>query len=102
MAALTQGCPLDAISVRIAASRDLVSVHAEDSVEVAESLMRMHQIHRIPVVDDGGRPIGMLTLNDLVRHLRPVGHAPFKDLDADAVVRVLAAVSEPRLLEPYP
>ena len=102
MAALTQGQPLTAIAVRTGASRDLVSVHAEDSLDHAESLMRVHQLHRIPVVDDDGKPIGMLTVNNLVRHLRPSGHVPFQELDADAVVRVLAAVAEPRTVNPYP
>lgn len=44
---------------------DPVTIDALDGVEEAEQLMRQHVIHRLPVVDDAGRPLGMLSLEDL-------------------------------------
>jgi CBS-domain-containing membrane protein len=30
--------------------------------------MRTHEIHRLPVVDSRGRPIGILSLSDVINH----------------------------------
>lgn len=50
-------------------SRDVatVSIHA-DAAE-AGSIMAKRTVRRVPVVDDHRRPHGMVTLDDLVRHL---------------------------------
>jgi CBS-domain-containing membrane protein len=58
--------------------------------------MQKHQIRRIPVVDDGGRPIGMLSMNDLAR--RAVVGEQNGDLAPEKIVRTLAAVSVPTSL----
>ena len=68
MAAFTQGKPLAELPVSIAASKRVFWVHPHDSVETAERLMRKQQIRRLPVVDERGRLVGLLSLNDLARH----------------------------------
>jgi CBS domain-containing protein len=48
-------------------SRDLQSCGPDDSVEAAELMMRAHQVRRIPILDRDRRPIGLLSLADIVR-----------------------------------
>src|SRR5271169_6874358 len=68
MAAYTQGVPLDAIPVERAMSARVVSCGRGDDLETAHHLMRTHEIHRLPVVDTRGRPIGVLSLSDVINH----------------------------------
>jgi CBS domain-containing protein len=93
MAAYTQGLPLSQMQVKSAASRNLVCVRENDSLETAEGLMQKHQIRRLPVIDTSGRLLGILSMNDLVRRLH-VGHR-HGDLSSDAIARVLAAICTP-------
>jgi CBS domain-containing protein len=66
MAAYTQGKPLSAMSVASAMSRQCVSCNAEETAQGVERAMRQHQIRRLPVVDDEGRLVGIVSLNDIV------------------------------------
>lgn len=68
MAAYTQGVPLDAIPVERVMSARVVTCARGDDLETAHRLMRTHEIHRIPVVDTRGRPIGILSLSDVINH----------------------------------
>ena len=93
MAAYTQGQPLDRIVAESAASRSVTAVHENATIESIEALMRDRQIRRIPVVDDAGRPIGMITLNDLVMHAHPGGRRR-EGLSAESIARTLAAICQ--------
>jgi CBS-domain-containing membrane protein len=68
MAAYTQGVPLQAIPVERVMSKRVVSCSRTDELETAHRLMRTHEIHRIPVVDTRGRPVGILSLSDVINH----------------------------------
>jgi CBS domain-containing protein len=68
MAAYTQGTPLDAIPVERVMSARVISCGRGDDLETAHQLMRTHEIHRLPVVDTRGRPIGILSLSDVINH----------------------------------
>lgn len=52
-------------------SKDPVAVRPDQDFNEAVSLMRSHDIRRLPVVDDGGRPVGILTLGDLAEQKDP-------------------------------
>jgi len=92
MAAYTQGKPLSAIPAARAMAKQVISVHAEDTVEAAEHLMGDNQIRRLPVIDNAGRPVGVVSLNDLARLT-----ARAKRSTADReLVQTMAAVCEPR------
>ena len=93
MAAYTQGRPLWQLPVGLAASRAVFCAHEHDSIEAVEAMMRAHRIHRVPVVDDGGRPVGIVSVNDLARRAH-TGHRN-GTLGADAVVKTLAAICGP-------
>jgi CBS domain-containing protein len=68
MGAALRGKALRAIAVADTMSRTLVACHPDDRLDAAETLMSDHQIRRVPVVDDEGKPVGMLALNDIARH----------------------------------
>jgi CBS domain-containing protein len=68
MAAYTQGVPLAAIRVERAMSPKVISCARGDDLETAHRLMRTHEIHRLPVVDSRGKPIGILSLSDVINH----------------------------------
>jgi CBS domain-containing protein len=95
MAAYTQGQPLWNMTVSSAASRDMVTAKASDSLDDAEALMQTHQVRRIPVVDDSGRPIGIVSMNDLARHAHVKVPSRADGLSADSIVRTLAGVCRP-------
>lgn len=44
-----------------------VTVRADDAVTVAAKLMEEHHFHRLPVVDDEGRLVGVVSRSDLLR-----------------------------------
>jgi CBS domain-containing protein len=92
MAAYTQGRPLWDISVSGVASQSLFAVRPNDSVQTGLEMMRIHQVRRLPVVDDVGRLVGLVSLNDLARH---TGHR-LDDLVPDELARTLGAICQPK------
>jgi CBS domain-containing protein len=98
MAAYTRGEPLWNILVSSAASHGIVAVHETEALDAVESLMQKHQVRRIPVVDTKGKPIGMVSMNDLARRAH-TGHHKNDGLGAEAIVRTLAAVCRPAAMQ---
>jgi CBS domain-containing protein len=92
MAAYTQGRSLASIPTTTAMYNRVVAVHASDPVEQAEQLMRDNQIRRLPVLDADGRPIGVVSMNDLARL---AARAKKSGVDRE-LVQTLAAVCQPR------
>jgi CBS domain-containing protein len=46
-------------------SRSLFACRPDDAPRTAERTMREHQVRRLPVVDDAGRLVGIVSLNDI-------------------------------------
>ena len=67
MAAWSTGKPLAGLRVQDAMSTALVSIRADDDLGVAVDRMAMHQLRRLPVLDEHERVVGVLSLNDLGR-----------------------------------
>ncbi|MDD1649636.1 MAG: CBS domain-containing protein [Methylococcaceae bacterium] len=70
------------MSIGLFCTRDTVIVRREDSIFTAAKLMRVHHVGSVVVVedvDDGVKPIGLLTDRDLVVEILA------KELDAQAV-----------------
>lgn len=65
MAAYTQGATLTDISVRTCMSQRLVTCLEDSTAGDALTLMQQHRIRRLPVVDTGGRLVGIIGLTDL-------------------------------------
>jgi CBS domain-containing protein len=53
------------VIVRDVMSSTVFSCRPDDPVETAFAEMRQRQIRRMPVLDDDGRPLGVVTLSDL-------------------------------------
>jgi CBS domain-containing protein len=51
--------------VSLAMRREIIFVYENDDITKAINLMEQHQISRLLVVDEGERPVGMLSLHDL-------------------------------------
>lgn len=85
MAAYLQGRPLRDLRVAGVMAAVVHGLHVEDTVEDAMRVMRERQLRRVPITDDEGRLLGLVSLADLVRcaHVRDI---------ADT----LAAISRPR------
>jgi CBS domain-containing protein len=49
------------------ASRDLVTVDPDQSLEEAARLMAQHQLRRIPVTEEDGRLVGILSQGDVAQ-----------------------------------
>jgi CBS domain-containing protein len=99
MAAWSQGRRLEEIPVRAAMSHGLVTCSPDDSIAHAEKLMSENQVRRIPVIDPDGRPLGIVTLNDLTKATRLAGR---RLPAADALlVRTFDAIGGPHHEPPH-
>jgi CBS domain-containing protein len=67
MAAYTQGQPLTAIPVTSIMQRDLATCVATDPIGVALRVLRTRQLRRLPVVENDGELVGLLSLADIAR-----------------------------------
>ena len=92
MAAYTQGRTLASIPVTTAMSRQVIAVHADEPIEQIETLMREHEVRRLPVLDGENRPVGLVSMSDLARL---AARARRSAVDR-GLVATLAAVSRPR------
>lgn len=88
MAAYTRGEPLREIPVTVAAARSAHSVRPDTLIGVAEAVMRMHRVRRLPVLDIGGNLVGFLSLSDIVRNAR----APIEENDALGFGKIAATL----------
>ena len=61
------------------------------SIRHAEELMRTMQIHRLPVVDDAGKLVGILSLNDLA-----LAAGPKRAVQPGELTATLASICRPR------
>jgi len=98
MAAYFQNRPLTEIRISDAMSNQIFSCHDDDAIEAAERAMREHQIRRLPVIDEGGRILGILSLNDIALQAERERRSTKgrKAVKSEEVAATLAAVCEPR------
>lgn len=90
MAAYMQGAPLRAIPVANAMAKHVFSCTEDDEVSAVEQTLSAHQIHRMPVIDAQGHPVGIVSINDIAR-AASAGQVPPSE-----IASTLAAVSAPR------
>lgn len=65
MAAYTQGRALFEIPVISAMAHKVIACHARDDIKRAATLMHDNQIRRLPVLDDRGFLVGIISINDI-------------------------------------
>lgn len=67
MAAYTQGKTLSELPVHVAMAHAVVRCQPGTDVEAALRVMAEAQVHRLPVVDDNDRLVGVLSFTDVLR-----------------------------------
>jgi CBS domain-containing protein len=84
-----------ASTVGAAMTREVIAVAVDTGLETAARLCAQHHISAVPVVDESGRPLGVISQSDLVDpdrvHSQRRGRARFYRVSPD---RVAAEVAE--------
>jgi CBS domain-containing protein len=96
MATYTKNLSPSAIRVIDVASRTVYAVGADDTVEDAERIMQEQQLRRLPVLDEAGHIVGLLSLNDLANHATGRHGLRKKELTCSAIEQTLASIGAPR------
>jgi len=97
MSAYIQGASLTGAVVTSAMSKEIFSCTAGDDIAVAENLMRKNQLHRLPVLDAEGHPVGLISLNDIAREGATEAEAKkARQVSDTEIAQVLASVCAPR------
>jgi CBS domain-containing protein len=98
MCAFLEGRSLDELAVGDAMARVLRTCRPDDSLAEAEGLMRAAHVRRLPVVDDAGHLLGILSLADFARAAARTCGARRIDLALEEVGQTLSHVVEPHPL----
>jgi len=96
MSALFKGKPLHELHVSDAMSRQLQTCRPGDSLVDAERTMRQARIRRLPVVDDEGSLVGMVSLADLAREAAREKSLSRQEITETEVGDTLAAICQPQ------
>lgn len=96
MAAYTRGLPLWALQVDGAMAHQVHTCRPGDTLAAATRTMRANQLRRLPVVDEAGVLVGLLSLRDLaVEAAREHGRRR-AEVSSEEVAETLGAVCQPR------
>jgi CBS domain-containing protein len=98
MAALRTGRALSGMRAGEAMSVRLVACRSNDSVDSAESLMSLHQVRRLVVLDDQGQVCGLLSLEDIARAACRAEDPISTPVSCAAVGRTLGQIARVRVL----
>ncbi|WOJ93113.1 CBS domain-containing protein [Congregibacter variabilis] len=92
MAAYMNGGSLNSIPVSLAQSQPIVCCKSDDEISDVQHLMQMNQVHRIPVINDDGQPIGIVSLNDIACAYK----SGVEGVDPQDIGDTLAAICSPK------
>jgi CBS domain-containing protein len=95
MGAYMQGKALRHMKVSESMSSKLFTCRALDPIEQAVRCMSDHQVRRVPVVDELGKLVGILSLNDVVRRLVGLTDERERARLTPRFVEALASIGEP-------
>jgi CBS-domain-containing membrane protein len=98
MAAYTQGKPLDALRVETAMARKVVSCGVEDELGSAARLMQQNRTRRLPVIDQNGKLVGLLSLDDLACEAARTLRGGVNDELRNLVLEVHLSINRGRML----
>jgi CBS domain-containing protein len=96
MAARFQEKSLTEIPVREAMASDVRACNPGDSVAHAEALMAEARVRRLPVVDDAGQVVGVISLADFAREAARQHASEDPAISQAEIAAVLAIITEPR------
>ena len=97
MAAYTQGKPLHDLPVSTAMSSAVLTCRGDDTIAHAAEIMRENHIRRLPVVDEAGQLLGVISLTDIAREAAAERRKRSKKVTDAEVGLTLSAICEPRL-----
>ena len=97
MATYTRGQAPQQIPVAEAMAKQVFSCRSDEPVSQAEQLMSDYQIRRVPIVDYDDKPIGILSLNDITRH---VAAARSNNGERQAAIQTMSAICQHRRRAP--
>jgi CBS domain-containing protein len=93
MAAYTQGRVLEDLLVNAAMATKVITASLDATITEIEELMAEHRVHRIPIIDEAGMPVGIVSMNDLaIESVQPdtaMEHGPSR------IAYTLAAICAP-------
>jgi CBS domain-containing protein len=95
MAAYLRGQRLHECTVGDIMATPAVACRPGDSIEKAETTMREHQVRRVPIIDEGGRVTGILSMNDLVL-AAPLAGSQRQGMRPEAVLSTFAQICQHR------
>ena len=95
MAAYTTGQRLRSLPVQRAMAQDVTSCSDSETVDAALQKLSERQLHRLPVVDEQQRVVGVLSMADIVRATGQLHGRSHRKL-ADELVGALTEVSRKR------
>lgn len=97
MAAFMQWKHLAEVNVESAMSTGVITCSPDDELVQAEEIMRLHQVRRLPVVDEQGVLVGLLSLGDVARYVHQRSSSYSDGTPAQQrLAETLAAICEPR------
>jgi CBS domain-containing protein len=100
MCALREMKPLFELRVSEACVRNVVCCDSDDTLDHAETLMRVNQVRRQPVQGQGRVLVGVVSLTDLARHLELFEGAGGTGLSPRHIAVLLAETSGAHLPTP--
>ena len=95
MNALFRSKPLRELTVGDAMSKEVRACRPGDSLFQAEKIMRDARVRRLPVLNEQGAPVGVLSLGDLAREAARERPGARHEITEAEVGDTLAAISEP-------
>lgn len=96
MGAYLQGKALKDLRVGDSMTRTVFSCQATDPIEEVIRCMGNNQVRRVPVVDARGKPVGILSLNDLARQVVALQDERQRTRLLPRLVEALASICETR------
>lgn len=95
MAALFQGRALRDLRVEDAMTRKVHTCKPRDDIEEAQRLMQNAQVRRLPVLDDHGALVGIVSMADIARESARLQYAQHQEIPTGTVTYTLAKISTP-------
>jgi CBS-domain-containing membrane protein len=94
MCAYTQGKTLAELPVASSMSKAVVSCLPSDPVERAIRAMADHKVRRMPVVDESGELLGIISLTDVFQHAASLRDQRLRSSLSAKLVEAMAAMRE--------
>ena len=98
MAARFQERTLQELRVEDAMAETVRACNPEDSLGHAETIMAGARVRRLPVVDDSGQLIGLVSLADLAREAAREHGSENPEITEAEIGQMLAMICEPRAI----